>query len=746
MRKSRIVHHILIVFSVLMFLSFQSHAEEPEPMQEGEALYRQYESVLKELDREREEVAVFTKGWEELEGEHREFWSTGHFVQQRIAEGSQPIGVLAAQTQKNGSLSLKIVVGEEDSRTWLYQERGDVLYIACSMPVEGKPDLPEYIFNVWGSFWQSNAQMFSPEGHMRWAEPYREKWEKRIEFPEEWLFIGEEIYRIQRSEQRLEVLPPGLEEYLPRWVHREASRVRQELLETTEERRKVESLLEKRKNDMVEFACGDMNQDGRLDYAVELRWESEEREDWYPGDFWIFLSEGDSYRREVIFGISYWYSLTFRFIQEGILEVSFYSNEPRDPDYHTYYRYSQETGEFEFYRLYQKIQDANSGILIHTPHTIGKHTAEEFYSSGISSRIRAENLFYGGYDLHPYPGRSVIIHNSIGYCDYTGRRFEYFILDGIKKLESLVASRGEESIWSYMTYVTPRCFSGSVEGRGLLMDRRSGERIDVTELIPLEEMLEICRRGIKDESGRLLTELKQELCLLVLEKYYDRVNKPELPREGDDTELSMEITHWGVKFTRIGTGEEGERIWDSFFVDKEHFYHTPLWYYLGPEEDPAAEAGDLVRRLEEEEEAGEYREYWEEAHVTWKDETEELWKVKDYSFSGLSHDLTTTNPYWEGEALKGWLKARQEREGLFMELLLREREEGYWIRYRETEGGTLVLVERSKESSELPLFLLGEVELYRDSRRSRKRFPDGRPGGRQKNQLGEMKRKEGCIS
>ncbi len=105
MRKSRIVHHILIVFSVLMFLSFQSHAGEPEPMQEGEALYRQYESVLKELDREREEAAVFTKGWEELEGEHREFWSTGHFAQQRIAEGSQP-GISCIGRSGNGSAAL----------------------------------------------------------------------------------------------------------------------------------------------------------------------------------------------------------------------------------------------------------------------------------------------------------------------------------------------------------------------------------------------------------------------------------------------------------------------------------------------------------------------------------------------------------------------------------------------------------------------------------------------------------------
>ena len=106
-------------------------------------------------------------------------------------------------------------------------------------------------------------------------------------------------------------------------------------------------------------------------------------------------------------------------------------------------------------------------------------------------------------------------------------------------------------------------------------------------MIPKEEMVEICRKGMKDRYRNKLDQEELEKYIRYIEDGYNR-NKyisflGFLGQSIGETGVYYTITPWGVRITFKERQEESEKVEIiSVMVDKEFFINTALWYYMEP--------------------------------------------------------------------------------------------------------------------------------------------------------------------
>ena len=116
----------------------------------------------------------------------------------------------------------------------------------------------------------------------------------------------------------------------------------------------------------------------------------------------------------------------------------------------------------------------------------------------------------------------------------------------------------------------------------IMLDRDTGELINVTDFIEKEEFLELfehyAHKGCAIHESLTRTERAQ--CMAILEEGWEEADSLDSLTAFDGKEISLQITQQGIV---AGLRTEGAYRLTEYQIDKEHFMGTELWYYLAPE-------------------------------------------------------------------------------------------------------------------------------------------------------------------
>ena len=541
-----------------IFLSEQEANHDSEnSVQWNETLYQKYEEYLLNNDELREPYFIAGGKWQDIENSYCELWGESFFGQlgskgevgtrgDIFMEGEPITGVLEADKVEKDKIRMRIAVGDEMGIVeYIYCDSGDLQYFSCRGLEERGQDLPEYVM-CYGVFDQSQTSDERPEIKEAW-KGWKDLYCQRIEGNlREYCIIENRIYTIDRENKALMDVTYESTGYVGKWIMQEAERIRCGMMATSEAFECVEEMLPKGYfADKRCFCVCDLNGDGFEDYVIAA-YQSEHEEplyNRYSDEIWLYLSDVDGeYDRKVLLdGISF-QCFTLKFVDGGMLmcEDTFaYEGYFIDPWRTDYFYYDEEKEEFCLYKAYQ----GNDGeILIYGEETLGEITIQEYYQY---------------------------------YSDE---------IEGGKQDDKI-------NLDIHMEYVDAKVICGSVDSLGyeipVIIDSDDYSVLNIMEMIPKEEMVEICRKGMKDRYRNKLDQEELEKYIRYIEDGYNR-NKyisflGFLGQSIGETGVYYTITPWGVRITFKERQEESEKVEIiSVMVDKEFFINTALWYYMEP--------------------------------------------------------------------------------------------------------------------------------------------------------------------
>lgn len=584
-------------------------------------LYQRYEHELYESDEYCNKCALLGEnGWEHAQDCYREIITEsilGEVANRHWRSGDTPgrmFGVLAAEEQESEGadigFGMRIVISESgEIREYFYYDFSNSMYndewkyIACRENGTKKEDVAEY-YVCRETLYYTELSMYESESI--WEENVNECAKKIEGEITEYCAVDNRIFRIDREEKLLFDVTDQLDVYMVRWLECEAERVFYEMKVTPEAVEKVTELLPDGyclKGDNYVAVC-DLNHDGMEDYVAIVCHEPVAYEGYYitsAGDMWLFLSNGiGGYERKTLVkGLN---NCLVKFVADGVLmcrnETGFEFFQTIPWDYFVYDR-----GDKDFY-IGEAWQCKESTVLMESRETIGEIAIGDYYRQGFNDHGLKNNAIMNTgrwYMTSLEDGGNIWFHDHAWYKS-VDREIEQFVNDEMFRIENILAEGLRlhfdeiNSIIIHMdiSYLSPRIFSGYISGdvkseteqfgscMSVMIDTESGEMLDIIEMISKEEMLRICRLGMKDEWRNVLPEEDAERVLRLIEEEYEdacRVTSSgEVLLSVKERRICFSITDWGVWVW--GNDEDGVV---NAMMDKEYFFHTPLWYYMEPD-------------------------------------------------------------------------------------------------------------------------------------------------------------------
>lgn len=246
----------------------------------------------------------------------------------------------------------------------------------------------------------------------------------------------------------------------------------------------------------------------------------------------MYLSDLDgNYNKKVLLSNILFQCATLKFVSERMLMCeNIVGNEGYgiDPYRVDYFFYDEEMEDFCLYKAYQ---GKNGDILIYDEAALGKLTVNEYYQTQFNE-IKAEDTYnVMGMDIHYEYIDSRVISGRINNLDYE---------------------------------------------MPVIIDVKSNSLLNIMEVLPKEEMIQICRMGMKDMYRNKLGQNDVEVFVRYIEEAYDENLEEKV-------NVCFKITSWGVCVICVDELEnDGEVTRLSAMLDKELFINTCLWNYIKP--------------------------------------------------------------------------------------------------------------------------------------------------------------------
>lgn len=578
-------------------------------------LYQKYEQELNENDRDRSKcVLLGENGWAQEQDCYREMISESAFgqfnnvVAQPEDTSNRFSGILAAEEWKSAGFLLgfgmRIVISEgEKTREYTYYDSPGIVYMSCRETKAAEEDIPEYevcreVLNY------RKLSRYGVETDSIWEESINEYVEKIEGEIKEYCIVDHTVFQIDREGKRLLDVTGQLDIYMVKWLEYEAERVSYGMKVTPEAAERVGELLPdgySLKGEDYVAVC-DLNHDGTEDYVAIAGYETVAYEGYTftSGDMWMFLSDGTGgYNRKLM--VTGLYNCSLTFIADGVLMcqnragLESYGPSPWKTDYFVYDR-----GDEDFY-ISQAWQCKESSVLMESRETIGEIVIGDYYRYGLNYNGLSSSWDIRKYRTFLEEGNDISFTDNACYKDVDQEK-ERFVNDEIFRLENIL-SEGLKFYFSEMDYImistdikylSPRIFSGGIRGDvkleaehipyylPIIMDVENGEILDITEIISKEEMLRICRLGMKDRWRNALPEEEAERVLSLIEEEYENAcrvtSSGEVLLSMNERRISFFVTAWGIQmWGNDGDGEINVRL------DKAYFFDTSLWHYMKPE-------------------------------------------------------------------------------------------------------------------------------------------------------------------
>lgn len=562
-------------------------------------LYCKYRDELLEHDERRERIPILGEdGWEYAQNYYREYISCSTFFSREFFTG-----MLAME--EDAQMRIAVFTGDE-MWEYLYYEYDGMTYIRCTT-TGSWDDVPECQVCE-GPLYYARVSGEDQDSEAEWEEQKERYAEQESRETREYCVVDDHVYEIDREAEQLSDVTGQIEFYMAKWLKFEAQRVACNMKVTQETITTVEEMLPEgfylSSREPAVAVC-DLNKDGAKDYVAavcytvfdETRDPATYAELTYEAEaIWLYLSDDayGEYVRKVLTdgGV---YRCTLNFVADGVLMCNDLTGFARygvsslETDYFLY-----DSGEEEFY-LDKSFQSKGDIILMEDRDTLGEITMRDYYHGRNS--YASEGWGVENYTIPLKNGNSVYVEETAVYRN-ADKEMERTVndesFDIVCKVAETVqdAAADEKTVFRMGTcvdYISSRVFSEAVTGKLLcggrlpvLIDVQSGKYLDITELVSKEEMLQICGEKPKDEDGNELSVEDRERGIRLIEQEYEKADRVgssgEIILSDEEQCLYFEVTVYGVQVT--GEDATGDI---SFFLDKEYFIDTPLWYYMEPD-------------------------------------------------------------------------------------------------------------------------------------------------------------------
>lgn len=589
-------------------------SEEQIDKKAQEALFLLYQEDLYRIDQMREENLIFGEnGWACTDDVYREVIGEDRWGQTAMMSPGWPDdklynGILIVKKDARG-FGMRIVVAEGSkagSEVWEYgyYESGDVAVVTCSMTGAREGDVPEYqvcgqaLYYTQITDSDMDEPLYQSSPNRDWDRCMQKYGQMTYEQGKEYYVADEQIFEVDRENGRMSDVSDRIDAYMVGWLRQCARRVCCRLKVTPEVIACAKELLpgDYTLSSDSEVAVSDVNQDGWDDYVVLAKHTriDDAGNPYQAQDMWLFISDGTGgYDRKLL---ERWHSGSIEFMSDNVFRCWRYIGE--DVESYQYFSYDSEQNDFFLDRMTQ-CERGDSYVLFEGRETMGEVLIEDFFRDAwdYASRVRE---YYNHVVSHE--NYEIIYRRSINYKN-TNTEIEDLVRDEISMLQEVAVKSTDINasdverlkIVTCVDYITPRVISGHVNWRvyrtdsgndyytyvSILLDTEHGERLDITELIKEEELLEICRRAAKDERRRELAKEEKERGIELIQELYEDAGRVtatgQIVTGTDGKYLWIELTAWGLHVS--GRDEEGTV---DLWLDKENFYNTPLWYYMEP--------------------------------------------------------------------------------------------------------------------------------------------------------------------
>lgn len=550
-------------------------------------------------------------------------------------------GYLQADYDGDGVICAKMLIetgemGEtsDDKQKWTGQILEDgSLWLTYQSTYDEKYDLPDYIVNE-DVLRYSRADYIYNDGAVNVEKQRTDNKQQIVQAlnidmsgnKKEFWSRGDKIYEVDRKSQRLidetEAFGGLIVAFWEQQLERIECRTKQEESVLAQ----VEQLMPNgynRLNDWNNIAVSDLNKDGWNDYVMALYPDDYEEEhryeefspyemipEYYASSFWLFLSTGGKEYEQIQLSHTIEYTQSdalclteISFIKENLLQLEYFVGRSPWCNAVMQFEYNDEQKDFYIYQSYYRESEGRK------PDKLLVGNKEDY------GDIRLGYYFANGhpYDAIKWESADDIILSDKAVLETYSDSFQYRGEDLLKEhlINSRIWGKEDELVQALLkkyekyylecnmltdsTFYSDNIISGYLEGYGrviseneekevalffypIMIDKSSGEYINIKEYIDKDEFLEIFSNFVTEE--RKCSELDNEEIERfenAIKNYWDNVNTLDISINKPKETLHLQIVSEGVA---IGTCKDNDVVIDFFVIDRECFLDTELWKYM----------------------------------------------------------------------------------------------------------------------------------------------------------------------
>ncbi|MBQ9990700.1 MAG: hypothetical protein IJP31_07145 [Lachnospiraceae bacterium] len=473
-------------------------------------------SVLYEVSSDRLDSLLDKQGKREAAAKNYEeiIWSDYQF-------GQTYGGKMSVLYQDNEPFSFIMEVGETEnviktSQKYEYRRLEDGSLWFCVWDSEDrKVDLPDYLVN------EAVLKYYVPQ-ETEEEEGESTSWEgKKREF---WLTRGE-LYEVDYLDHRLILLTDEREILIANFLQEQEKRLSYAVLVDEYAWEAVEELIPTGYSPLggrEDLAVSDLNQDGKMDYVLAL----------YPND----------------------YSKEKRY--DG------FSPYEKTPEYYAAEFWLIQSGPkgYEPIRLTDTVEYMGDALTLLEIDFVEDGILQLYYFVGRSPWTTAMHQFqYNGQDGFDF-------YRSV-YREMTDSML-------VNDRETL----GQMSMYDFFHGMYTRIPVSKRGDMNFAIDQETGNRIEVTEILDMDEFLEIVEEWAKEEGMTYLKKKKLEHCIRLC---WEKPGAYGYYHSEKGVMLSLQLWEKGLTIQ----ADYGENQEVGGLIDMEYFFHTGLWQYMQPDYD-----------------------------------------------------------------------------------------------------------------------------------------------------------------
>ncbi len=457
-----------------------------------------------------------------------------------------------------------------------------------------------------------------PSSEEAWQDAFAQQTDEELEY---WYREGK-LYAVDRQAGTLSDVTEGPELCIAAFLEQQPPRAAQQLNMDRERAVQVEGLFPTdyfSLYDWRNYAACDLNSDGQMDYVVALypkdypperRYADfspyEHNAAYYASQFWLLLSDGEREYQRIPLSNSVEYPeealvlVTIAFEREGLLRLEYFVG--RSPWYTATllfeYREPEKTGGGSYFYLVRSYYHNTQNALIGDAQNYGSLGILSYFGENPVRPFR-EGVQSVGRDLPVGEGKVLSFYWEHRYSSHNiweeqmvnsqlWRR-EAELLRAAQKTFSqgdFVLS-GDPVFWNsrIVSNEEDLCVGDPKTVVPNMVDRKTGEAVNVTELIGKEEFLRLfASYAYHYDTDKMrqdpLSEKERTALLDFLEENWDTADSLDVLTAFSGREICLQIAQTGLL---IGVRGDSQYYLDYCHIDKEHFVGTPLWYYLAPE-------------------------------------------------------------------------------------------------------------------------------------------------------------------